>query len=1461
MKKFLLLILTLVCITSSMLFFGCSGTYYTLTYAKVDGVTYVSEVKTGAKVLDGYTVTFSISLDQAVVGEPAVYANDTLLTANADGKYSFKMKRDTEVKVTGVELQRKYSITFDKGVERISYTSPDGDAESGFEVIGGKTVNFSVNISSYYVQEGYEVIANTEILTPNADGTYTVVVNEDTVITVIDLVQEENFTNRVNGGAGTQANPYKISRPIDLFYMATLVNSDYYTGYNVAYYELVNDIDMGGEQLFIIGDQSVQSAFFGGDFNGNGYTISNFYIDDTYVNADAGVNIFVPYIGMFGYAAATTESAPHIYNLNLDNFEINVDAAEHQTMFAAGGILGAGIGANITACSVTNAKITGDADFGYFAYLGGIAGVHQSAYSTDEIRYYSTIRSCYSDIEISADSGYVYAAGGIAGCVMSYEEKTTAFVLNCYSNSTVYGAMNCGGITGRLENNASIIGCYATGEVEGYSPIAITGMPDNDIYAESYAGGIAGYADYNAVIMDCFTEVDVYATAISGDRYGHSGQIVATTNKAGDTVIDSRKATVLNSYDAKETSINNTFLKEEMHWHEADWAFNDSGYPTINMEESHKTFNVVIDYGEKTVKGESQDTVRIADIYIPMSYWQITYDENKENIMIPEYVTADDGSRSYGYFFDEELTEQVPYGYVPTRDITLYTGFADYSEVSGKYFLQLNRKGSDIYLELLSDGTLKFVDGARILESNYVYDGENIFLIYTSIARLFDFSDETLNENAQNYYFTYKANVNDGILKIWDNTFFTAGNELTAVKKVAQFNYGKFYDENGVKYQFNTDGSGFVGNEPITYVIDGNVISVKRQIGTTETYNVSADGNIEGLTAYDLFAGVWETKANYHHEYTFDGMGKWEKVSFVYSTAGVKEVIDSSNGNYEVVNGEISLDNGVTAFVNSDGFLEITTENNTQVYYRDNSFVGLWNYFNWEDNVELVFEGVDVNNQGKVSVIYASGAIYDGSYQMENGKLVIYTNDFVLASLEYNKANNTLAGTIYSAQRNVYIESSLFCLYDDFKGEWVSEIDGLEFIEFDGLGYYDLPGSQEGKYYAISGAVKINGRVVGGYTVNNTMVEGTFTFEGVEYSISYNIVENIIEIVTPNGQSVLMQYDAWRNVDLIDENGVVYDFDGRGNLSNGGTVKIGNDTANYTITEHGHIVIRGEGYAATISKDSQTGNYKYMASIDDVKQLYVKNVFTGEWLLSEKLDTMTIGNFGAEMTAEGMYLGKSVVYTLNTKDNVVMFNYNDRVMTLKALTSGALMLSVENNAYTNTVCMPVSEVDEIYGTYQKVDGNGSISFDGFGNNNYTANGTVIVKDGEGAVTLNVSYTITDGEVEIKSGWNTYYVLKETTSTNQEAYQIKGKYYVLVKADKLYGDVAFDENELKYEFDGAGTVKVSDGTEYSYVIDYQDTSVGLYAITLTDENGNEYSATVDYTNATKYILEFTATEQE
>ena len=139
MKKFLLLILTLVCITSSMLFFGCSGTYYTLTYAKVDGVTYVSEVKTGAKVLDGYTVTFSISLDQAVVGEPEVYANDTLLTANADGKYSFKMKRDTEVKVIGVELQRKYSITFDKGVERISYTSPDGDAESGFEVIGGKT--------------------------------------------------------------------------------------------------------------------------------------------------------------------------------------------------------------------------------------------------------------------------------------------------------------------------------------------------------------------------------------------------------------------------------------------------------------------------------------------------------------------------------------------------------------------------------------------------------------------------------------------------------------------------------------------------------------------------------------------------------------------------------------------------------------------------------------------------------------------------------------------------------------------------------------------------------------------------------------------------------------------------------------------------------------------------------------------------------------------------------------------------------------------------------------------------------------------------------------------------------------------------------------------------------------------------------------------------------------------------
>ena len=260
MKKALTVILTLICLfTTAVALTSCSGTYYNFEFHLVEGVEIESEVMSGAKVLDGYTVNFSLNLDEKATGTPVVKANGKTINPDANGKYNVTVTADTIVSVSNVFIQTEKKVTFDKGVDRITYKSENGDAEEGFTVEPGSEVKFTVDVSVFYVQSGYEVLANTEIITPDANGVYTITVDDDTVISVNGLEQEENFTGRADGGRGTANNPYKISRPIDLFYMSALINSDFWvgTGYYQAYYELTNDIDMKGEEIFVIGGGSI----------------------------------------------------------------------------------------------------------------------------------------------------------------------------------------------------------------------------------------------------------------------------------------------------------------------------------------------------------------------------------------------------------------------------------------------------------------------------------------------------------------------------------------------------------------------------------------------------------------------------------------------------------------------------------------------------------------------------------------------------------------------------------------------------------------------------------------------------------------------------------------------------------------------------------------------------------------------------------------------------------------------------------------------------------------------------------------------------------------------------------------------------------------------------------------------------------------------------------------------------
>jgi len=114
---------------------------------------------------------------------------------------------------------------------------------------------------------------------------------------------EDTFSINLNG-AGTSTNPYKIGTATDMKNFSTYVNNGNST-YGV-YFELTNNIDLASESNWRpIGSES--TSYFSGNFDGNGYTISNMTI-----------TIISQYVGLFGYIG----NSATITNFQMENVDI-----------------------------------------------------------------------------------------------------------------------------------------------------------------------------------------------------------------------------------------------------------------------------------------------------------------------------------------------------------------------------------------------------------------------------------------------------------------------------------------------------------------------------------------------------------------------------------------------------------------------------------------------------------------------------------------------------------------------------------------------------------------------------------------------------------------------------------------------------------------------------------------------------------------------------------------------------------------------------------------------------------------------------------------------------------------------------------------------------------------------------------------------------------------------------------
>ncbi len=281
-------------------------------------------------------------------------------------------------------------------------------------------------------------------------------------------------------GSGTSNAPYIIKTAQELADLAYLVCKG--TGYEGYYFELGNNINLGGQSWTPIGNSS---GYFKATFDGAGHTVSGLY-----------VNSSSDYAGLFG----VIDAVGTVKNLT-------VSGEVTSTAYYMGGIVGVNYG-KITNCT-SYVDVTGE--YG----IGGIAGSN----------YAGTITGCTSYGDVKGTSG----VGGIAG-------RNDGTIVDCTSHVDVTGKTSIGGIAG--ESSGTISGCENSGDVKGTSDVGgIVGFLNNGkvyncfmvsgtVSGDTFVGGIVGYT-LNTNIKNCYIK-DTVASAVVGNGSGLYEYIVSS---------------------------------------------------------------------------------------------------------------------------------------------------------------------------------------------------------------------------------------------------------------------------------------------------------------------------------------------------------------------------------------------------------------------------------------------------------------------------------------------------------------------------------------------------------------------------------------------------------------------------------------------------------------------------------------------------------------------------------------------------------------------------------------------------------------------------------------------------------------------------------------------------------------------------------------------------------------------
>lgn len=370
----------------------------------------------------------------------------------------------------------------------------------------------------------------------------------------------------LESGKGTKDEPYLIYTAEDLAAFRDKVNSGKAKSTSELCATLMANIDLssleGSWQPIGFRQSYSNYVYYGGTFDGNGFTVSGLKIDNAlqyqaligYVKGGTVKNLTVEgsvktATTSSAYAAGIVASGSPV---TIENCTNKAEVTATKKGYAAGVVASIAEGSKVSGC-YNNAKVAANGD-----YVGGIAGSMSG----------SAIENCFNSGEIvntGKPGSYAYCTGGIAGSmsgaskiercgntgtVMSTIKRTggivgsaSGTVSSCFNTGKVTGTYSMGGVVGSTSTkDTKITNCYNIGDVVCNNPSA-TFSDTNAKGVGGIMGDVSGASYTGIVLTNCYnagniinndTKTDVTAGGVVGTSIGkkYNGEKVLGLIKA-----------------------------------------------------------------------------------------------------------------------------------------------------------------------------------------------------------------------------------------------------------------------------------------------------------------------------------------------------------------------------------------------------------------------------------------------------------------------------------------------------------------------------------------------------------------------------------------------------------------------------------------------------------------------------------------------------------------------------------------------------------------------------------------------------------------------------------------------------------------------------------------------------------------------------------------------------------------